>query len=110
MRETPVTIADLARRITFALAVLTGRLPIPATVIEMELNIMLDNLKALVATGQAAAQRLIDKGTADASARADLEAQVANFETDAIAAVQPLVDQVTQAAPEAPAPALDQPQ
>lgn len=101
-------LAALARagaRIPFAIAVLTGRIALPMTVTEMELATMLDNLKALVASGQAACTRLVDQAGADATRAADLQQQVNNFEQDAAAAVQPLVDQIVAAAPEAPAEA-----
>lgn len=98
-----VPVPAFITRIPFAIAVLTGRIVTPSTVTEMELKAMLDKLTALVATGQAAAQRLIDKGATDATTAADLQQKVDNFEADAIAAVQPFVDQVVGAAPEAPA-------
>jgi hypothetical protein len=101
-----VTLSNLKRRISLAFAVLTGRVPLPPTVINnLELDMALEQLKALVSTGQAAADRLIAKAGSDAAALADAQAQIANFEADAAAAVQPLVDQLTSAAPESPSAA-----
>lgn len=93
-----MTIAQLTRRLRGAWN------HVAASLDRMILKMALDSLNTLVGVGSAAADRLIAKGADDATARADLQTQVDNFEQDAIAEVQPLVDKLTSAAPEAPAP------
>lgn len=93
-----MTIAQLARRLRVAWN------HVAAGFDRMILTMALDALSALVATAQAAAGRIIAKAQSDASGLADAEAQIANLEQDAIAAVQPLADQLTQADPGVPAP------
>jgi hypothetical protein len=66
------------------------------------LKMALEALKAAVAVADAAADRLIAASEGSASQIADLTAEVANLEQDALAAVQPLLDKVVAAAPDAP--------
>lgn len=63
------------------------------------LEMSMDGLKKVVDSASAAADRIIAKQQGDAAALADANQQIANFETDATAAVQPLVDKLAAADP-----------
>jgi hypothetical protein len=93
-----MTIAQLTRRLRGAWN------HIAASIDKVILTMALEALTALVATAQGAAGRIIAKAQGDAGALADAQSQIANLEQDAIAAVQPLADQLTQADPSPPAP------
>jgi hypothetical protein len=94
-----MTIAQLTRRLRGAWNHMAASLD------RILLKMALEALSALVATAQGAAGRIITKAQGDASALADAESQIANLEHDAIAAVQPLADQLNTADPAPPAAA-----
>lgn len=89
------------RRIKHCWLIITGRIDFDYSTERMELYMALDNLNSLVASASAAADRLIAKAGSDEQALAQAQSDLAGLEAQAVAAVQPLADKISGAAPSA---------
>jgi hypothetical protein len=81
--------------------IIIGRTPYCYSTERMEFEMALENFTAAVVTLEAAADRLIAKAAADASAHTQAAADLAAVDTTATAAIQPVIDKLTTAAPAA---------
>ena len=88
------------RRATHWIVFLIGDFQSFHALIQMETNMALENLQALVERAQSDLQRLATKAGNDEAALEAANQQIAGFESQAVAIVQPLADAISSAAPE----------
>lgn len=86
------------RRLRHCWLIITGRIPVQYSPERMEFDMALDNFTAATAALQSAANALIAKSSSDASALTAAQAELANVDSQATAAIQPITDALHAAA------------
>lgn len=89
------------RRLRHVYLILIGRVPYECSTERMELIMAMENLAALAAVVEAAADRLIAKAAADEASLVQAQADLAAADANAVALVQPIADKLNGAAPAA---------
>jgi hypothetical protein len=97
----------LPTRLKHAWAVLSSRIVLPAQTEGLEFMTALSNSLAVVALAAAAGDRLIAANAANVTALAQAQTDLANADATLAAALQPLADKLTAAAPAPVADATD---